>query len=239
MIKNRRLLASGCSFTDYYWPTWADILGEYFEDYCQVGIGGSDNATIARSIIKHAKPNDLVVIMWSSYDRWSFYVDGGYPMPKDQNNHWRHLGSLPLWDKEFCVKYYHKVERFQTTMDYIRLIDLHKDKVGYEVYHFSAFSLFCAETETNVDNKLVDIYNESLIDVENNFLISQPSLYEFKNEKHRYKVNKGDTHPLPLCHWDYTEQFIAPKLGVTLDSKHKDQISVINNSIMKGLYGTV
>lgn len=238
MIKNRRLLASGCSFTDYYWPTWADILGEYFLNYQQVGIGGSDNATVARSIIKHAKPDDLVIVMWTSYDRWSFYVEDGHPMPKDQNNHWRHLGSLPLWDKEFCLKYYHKVERFHTTMDYIKLIDCHKDKVGYEVYHFPAFPLFHAETESTVDPRLLDIYNNSLSDVENNFLTSQLSLKEFRDKKYPLlpKNKPGDTHPLPLCHWAYAEEFIAPKLDISFTSEHKDRIEIIHNNILNGKY---
>jgi hypothetical protein len=217
-----RLLASGCSATDYSWSTWADILGAEFPEYRQVGIGGADNAFIARSVIDHARPSDTVVVMWTSYDRWSFYIEEGYPMPKDANNHWRHIGSIARWDKQFFVKYYHQVERFQTTMDYIQLIDLHSKVVGYKVYHFSVFPLFLAETEKNVDPRLVEIYNK--YDIDNNYLTSVPSLIEFRKKNYNILVDGNNPHPTPMCHWDYTEQIIAPKLNIQLTQERKSSI---------------
>ena len=44
-----RLIVFGCSFTDYAWPTWADIiaydLGCEYENWAQ---GGGGNQQIAR-----------------------------------------------------------------------------------------------------------------------------------------------------------------------------------------------
>ena len=225
-----RLLASGCSFTDYYWTTWADIIGAEFAEYRQVGMGGADNATIARSIVSNARANDIVVIMWSSYDRWSFYVEEGHPMPKDLDNHWRHLGSLALWDKQFYVNYYHQVERFQTTMDYIQLVDLHSKLLGYTVYHFSAFPFFLAETEKTVDPRVVEIYNR--YNIKNNYLTTELSLEEFREQNYKLIIQgkdprypgSSDRHPTPLCHWDYAEQIIAPKLDIYLTQDRKSSI---------------
>jgi len=219
-----RLLASGCSFTDYHWTTWADVIGAEFQNYLQVGQGGCDNAFVARSIVSNARANDTVIVMWTSYDRWSFYSNKVNPLPKNANNHWRHLGSLVRWDKEFFVKYYHKVERFHTTMDYVQLIDLHSQSVGYTVYHFSAFPFFLAETEKIVDPRITEIYNKYEHDIKNNFLISLPSLSEFKEQNHNLIVNGNDTHPTPLCHWDYAEQIIAPKLNISLTQSRKPSI---------------
>ena len=237
-VKNSRLLASGCSYTSYCWSTWADILGQEFDSYSQVGIGGSDNATVARSIIKHAQPHDTVVIMWTSFDRWSFYNDDPWPMAnKDPNNHWRHLGSSALKSKEFVVNYYHPVERFQTTMDYIQLVDLHSKSVGYSAYHFTAFPLLCAEGESIDDPLLYEIYKR--FQINNNYLLDI-SLEMFRRENYNirpsHRYTKEDTHPTPLCQWDYAENIIAPKLGIELDqSKKSNIIKEHENLIQRGV----
>lgn len=217
-----RLLASGCSYTDYYWTTWANVLGAEFDEYQQVGQGGCDNAFIARSIVDNARPDDVAVVMWSSYDRWSFYSNKVTPLPKDANNHWHHIGSLALWDKQFYVKYYHQVERFQTTMDYVQLVDLHSQALGYTVYHFSAFPFFLAETEKNVNPKLIEIYNK--YSIKNNYLTCKVSLQEFRDQYHNILIKGNDPHPTPLCHWDYAEQIIAPKLNISLTQERKSSI---------------
>lgn len=217
-----RLLASGCSYTDYKWTTWADVLGNEFAEYCQVGQGGADNAFIARSIVNNARPGDTVIAMWTSYDRWSFYSDQVTPLPKNSNNHWQHIGSLALWDKYFFTKYYHQVERFQTTMDYIQLVDLHSQANNYTVHHFSAFPFFSAETDQVVNPETIDIYNR--YSISNNHLTNVLSLREYCDKHHNILIGGNDPHPSPACHWDYAEQVIAPILNLTLDNKFKQHI---------------
>jgi hypothetical protein len=236
-IKNGRLLASGCSYTSSCWSTWADILGRKFDSYCQLGIAGSDNATVARSIIKHAQPQDTVVILWTSFDRWSFYSDKPYVMAnKDKTNHWIHNGTSSLKSKEFIVDYYHPVERFQTTMDYIQLVDLHSKSVGYSAYHFTAFPLFGNAVEP-VDPLLPKIYKQ--VQINNNYLLDI-SLEQFKQENYdlqfSYRYAKNDVHPTPLCHWDYVENIIAPRLGIELDPSNKPGIiKEHENLIQRGI----
>jgi len=235
-IKNGRLLASGCSYTEYCWSTWADILGKEFSSYYQLGISGSDNATVARSIIKHARPQDTVVILWTSFDRWSFYSNEPFIMAnKDPNNHWIHTGTSSLKSKEFIANYYHPVERFQTTMDYIQLVDLHSKSVGYSAYHFTAFSLLPDDSESI--ETLCEIYKK--VQINNNYLLDiSLEVYRRKNYNldinHRYARN--DTHPTPLCHWDYVENIIAPRLGIELDPSNKPRIvKEHENLIQRGI----
>ena len=39
-----RFFAFGCSFTSYYWPTWADIIGQEFSDrYYNLAMCGAGN----------------------------------------------------------------------------------------------------------------------------------------------------------------------------------------------------
>lgn len=74
-----RLFTFGCSFTEYKWPTWADILGREFDYFENWGRTGAGNSFIFNSLIECAKRNnitkdDTVIIMWTSIareDRWT------------------------------------------------------------------------------------------------------------------------------------------------------------------------
>jgi hypothetical protein len=80
IMKNKRLFAFGCSFTNYKWPTWADILGcefDYFENWGQDGAG---NQYMFNSLIECNQQNkftkdDTVIICWTNVDREDRYTD--------------------------------------------------------------------------------------------------------------------------------------------------------------------
>ena len=75
-----RLFVFGCSFTNYEWPTWADLLGLEFDEYQNWGIPGIGNRAIAERLAEcHARntieKNDVVIIQWSSHIRHDWYKD--------------------------------------------------------------------------------------------------------------------------------------------------------------------
>ena len=75
----RRLYTFGCSFTQYFWPTWADILGQEFDYYENWGKLGGGNQFIFNSIIECSlrnklTPNDTVAIMWTNVTREDRYI---------------------------------------------------------------------------------------------------------------------------------------------------------------------
>lgn len=232
-----RLLTSGCSYTRHCWTTWAEILGQSFESFENLAYGGSDNASIARSIINKAQPGDTAVILWSGYDRWSFYKEDAIPTHSLDELHWNHVGCLMSVSKDFFVNYYHPIERFQTTMDYIQLVDLHSIANNYNVYHFSAFPFFLGEIHKEVDPRLVEIYRKYKI---NNNYLTDISLDEFTTAKYsstrpvvKHVYNKfGDSHPLPTAHWEYTEKIIAPKLKINLNNKQFSSIMIEEDNII-------
>ena len=76
----KRLYTFGCSFTNYKWPTWADILSkefEYFENWGRPGAGNSyiTNAVVEASIKNKFTKDDTIMIMWSSMTREDRYLD--------------------------------------------------------------------------------------------------------------------------------------------------------------------
>lgn len=88
-MNQSRLFTFGCSFTQYVWPTWADILGQEFQFYENWGLAGAGNQFIFNSIIEcnlrnKLQKNDTVIIMWTSITRIDRYI----------GHQWLHTGSL-------------------------------------------------------------------------------------------------------------------------------------------------
>jgi len=228
-----RLLTAGCSFTKHCWPTWADYLGKQYIWHKQIGFGGYDNSNIARSIIKFANPGDTVVVMWSGYDRWSFY---------DENqNEWIHNGWIGT-NKDFYTNHFSAIERFTTTMDYVSMVDLHSKQVGYDCFHFPAFNWFKAEKFSNVPFGLREIYDSySPNNIKNNFLLTK-SLLEYQEDNNEvfeitHKYIKKDTHPTPITHWNYLKQVIAKNIGINIDNTLESTVLEDQSKVLAGDIG--
>lgn len=91
--KYKRFFAFGCSFTNYIWPTWADIIGQDIEVYQNWGLPGAGNHYIFNSIMEcdtrhHFNQHDLVIVMWSAIEREDRY----------SNNKW--LTAVSIDDKK-------------------------------------------------------------------------------------------------------------------------------------------
>jgi len=83
----RRLFTFGCSFTQYEWPTWADLISDQFDEFYNWGLSGFGNLGIACSVaeadVRHKfTEDDTIIIMWTNCvreDRWlngSWYTKG-------------------------------------------------------------------------------------------------------------------------------------------------------------------
>jgi len=73
-----RVFAYGCSFTKYYYPTWADIIIRESQEGYNCGKLGSGNQLIANRIwetnaIKKFNKDDTIIIMWSNFFREDRY----------------------------------------------------------------------------------------------------------------------------------------------------------------------
>lgn len=132
----RRLFTFGCSFTYYYWPTWADLLGIDFDlhqNWAQQGLG---NQAIAERIAEcHVKNNftedDTVIVQWSSHLRHDYHNTNWRIYPREFS--WKTLGSVfseeneELYDKKwldifFCERSYfmHTLNQILLTQGFLR-----------------------------------------------------------------------------------------------------------------------
>jgi hypothetical protein len=83
LSKYKRFFAFGCSFTDYHWPTWADIIGKQIPYYENWGRMSGGNQFIFNSIIEcdakhHFNHDDLVIVMWTSIEREDRYLNNDW-----------------------------------------------------------------------------------------------------------------------------------------------------------------
>lgn len=77
---HNRLFVIGCSFTCWIWPTWADIIAKehphlVYYNFATGGCGNDYIFTMLNQITKEHNigEGDMVLIMWSSFNRSSFY----------------------------------------------------------------------------------------------------------------------------------------------------------------------
>ena len=138
----RRVFTFGCSFTNYLWPTWADILGkDYFmlQNWAWPGFG---NRAIAERIAEaHAKfritPDDLVIVQWTSHLRHDWLH---FRHPKTDYSHWRTKGSIyseqnvKFYGKEWMNTFWDEKAYYLHTLHNMMLVQGMLDGIGCEWY---------------------------------------------------------------------------------------------------------
>ena len=82
----KRLFTFGCSFTNYYWPTWADIISQDYDYFQNWGKIGGGNKFIYLSLVEcHQRnkftPDDTIMLMWSSQAREDRYIKDEWYTP--------------------------------------------------------------------------------------------------------------------------------------------------------------
>jgi hypothetical protein len=232
-IKNKRLFTFGCSFTEYIWPTWADILGqqhEYFENW---GMAGAGNLYIFNSIIEANQRHkftkeDTVIIMWSGLNRVDYY----------HTNNWCPQGGEFVFDKTDITGYevinYAYIDAviklFEATgMNYkmLSLAGFTKKGKVYDLYRSSIdeitnYPYNFGKKIINVDkNKIQKTYYYNLI--ENNYNrnkgLSWPNFDKFFFDPD-LKLDKNIKLEIEKCMENFTQGFKLMRNGVEFRDYH-------------------
>lgn len=81
--KFKRFFVIGCSFTEWYWPTWANIISRdnphlEFHSFAKAGQGNAYISTILNQLTytHNLCETDLVGVMWSTFHRIDYYTSG-------------------------------------------------------------------------------------------------------------------------------------------------------------------
>lgn len=146
-LKNKRLFTFGCSFTQYIWPTWADILGRQFEYFENWGLAGAGNLYIFNSIIEANQrhtftSDDTIVIMWSGLTRVDYYHTNSWA-PQGPEYEFNNID--PTGYEIINYAYIHAIKELfdRSGLNYkmISLTPLPKDSKIYKLYKSSIDSV--------------------------------------------------------------------------------------------------
>jgi len=220
--KYKRLFAFGCSFTRYYWPTWADILSQDIPYYENWGWGGAGNLYISNAIMEaHNRhkftKDDLIVVMWSQKGREDRYV----------NNEWMVTPGAMLEERygtEWIKKFYddrgaaiRDLALIQSTQLYLDTLDT--DWINMSINSFANGDLDKIKKEApqymdkreDWNDVIIDLHKGNISNLLKNqdvikcykdvFLKLPPSVFNLLQDTKEYKArgrpNHGDGHPTP------------------------------------------
>jgi hypothetical protein len=110
-----RLYTFGCSYTYFYWPTWADFLSLNYDYHENWGYAGLGNRAIAERLAEcHARnlidKDDTVIVQWSTHLRYDWHnptpIKGNYGWQTNGNvyNRWNQDIFTSQLLKTFCTE---------------------------------------------------------------------------------------------------------------------------------------
>lgn len=214
-----KFLAFGCSFTDYAWPTWADIIARdqptwHYENW---GLGGGGNQAIARRVLYRCRseplaPDDLVIVQWSSWCREDRF----------QVSRWiseGNVASAPYYGRDFALRYWSpENDAINTLQARVSTEQLLGKNLAYQM----------AMTPDDVVNRGT-VYNsdrcqwvKSQLTACDEFPAAWPALEGLAT----------DGHPDPLQWMTWVETKIYPRLGLTLKQETRDMVMEIQEYAM-------
>lgn len=122
-----RLFVLGCSFSNYAWPTWADMLGlnfNEFENWAYPGLG--NRALLERLselfVTKNLNSQDTIIIQWTSHLRNDWHSTD---RRHNTNVGWKTSGSLfnninsKLYTKEWIRNFWDESSYIMHSLNYI------------------------------------------------------------------------------------------------------------------------
>jgi hypothetical protein len=214
-----KFLAFGCSFTDYAWPTWADIIARdqptwHYENW---GLGGGGNQAIARRVLYRclAEPlaeDDIVILQWTSWCREDRF----------QTSRWVSEGnvvSAPYYGAEFAERYWTAENDAINTLQARHSTELALGKnLKYQM----------AMTPDDVMGRPT-LYSSDRC----GWVRSQlRACDEFEAAWPALEGLAEDGHPDPLQWMTWVETRIYPRLGLTLRPETRDSVLELQDYIM-------
>lgn len=220
--KYKRFFAFGCSFTDYNWPTWANIIEREIPESYIYAKPGAGNFYIFQALMEatlHHKINkdDLVMIMFSNVTREDRFT---------RDRGWITSGNLIYqneYDHDFLRKYLCEHGYLMRDANLIHGCRMTLDAIGCDYELMSMVPIDSAESNNKrIRNVayILDFYEDTLSKL-------KPSVMEvvFDNDwnsrpnRPTYKASwaKGmykDNHPSPLEHLEYLQK-IYPDIKIS------------------------
>jgi hypothetical protein len=247
-MPKRRLFTFGCSFTYFYWPTHADILGAQFDELHNWGLSGLGNRAICERLsecVLHTEftEQDVIIIQWTDFHRYDWHSPGNF----GEFCNWRSGGNI--WSKPVEIEWIKDTwNEFSYTMHSMNHINLGVNLVKNlpcKVYHTSMI-----DYKPLIKNTAFEQYSKIITD---EWLTDFTSFLQQKNYKgveHRQsffddvvkrRVPKTfiDHHPTPILYIQWLEEVLKTNIDNPLANKIRstewNYIDSCSNQLQKDL----
>lgn len=250
VTKPKRLLAFGCSFTEYRWPTWCDILAYDLDvPLFNFGLAGAGNEYIANLIFQFHnlygfKENDLVMVQWSGLLR----EDRFYP----RYNNWILPGQIHSATRFFTDDFKSKYVSYSNCMiKQFALMQAVLELLNYNTIFLNVYNynVPCERHEKHTKRKIRTIYETLLNNIEPSFvdiLWRGDIQRKIHANQHKFGVMFKEAHPSPLEHFSYINHVLSHnfknetvdkiyEIDRTLNSIIKNDIRYDSNNIFSGM----
>ena len=224
-----RLFTFGCSLTRYHWPTWADILGQSFEEYQNWGNRGAGNAQIMQRFSECLAKNDLtpddtVIIQWTDYHRFDYHI-----WDEEAHETWYPGGSLfanveadptkgflvsKVWSEDSYKM--HSFNYINAAVHMARnarcrvLMTISTDfRPDLNTNKFKPYRKFLQNTFW-LDN---DMYDWLCATYDKRLKFYGAKIGDMSEEKFM------DYHPTPIMHYQWLKERVSTKLGIQIDKE--------------------
>jgi len=158
-----RLFTFGCSFTSYSWPTWADIVGQEFDQFQNWGRTGAGNSFIFHSVVECNKrqnlnKHDTVIIMWTGICREDRYTKKrGWITPGSIYNQFE-------YPQEYVEKFVDYTGCLLRDLSYVSAVRQMLDAIGC-TYYFLSMTPFDIYDDGrgwrfDIDSRILDLYHD-------------------------------------------------------------------------------
>jgi hypothetical protein len=198
----KRLYTFGCSFTHFFWPTWADILGSTYDHYENWACSGYGNRAIVERLSECITHNDItaddtIIIQFTDFHRHDIHQQG---IEHNNISNWRLGGNI--WVKEIEMEW---VKDFWSESSY--------------VYHSCNFIHLALSLLKTLPCKY---YITSMIDLRPDIERLHPGYMKLFNDDIEWKQDfvsfcqqekyQGIKHKQRV--WDPTIKKLVPKIGI-------------------------
>lgn len=233
----RRFFVFGCSFTNYKWPTWADILYNQAQhlEYYNYGLGGAGNLQIMTKL-SHANQkfkfnkNDLIGVMFTSFNREDRWINGS----------WLSLGNIynqNVYPEDWVMNFADPTGYIIRDMAVIDMTTNYLKNLSCDSFVLASYPLddslenIAGQFEKNMVEQLYKNYDALIKSIP----VYHGLIQDLKDQNigHRYHNTDGkffhDTHPTPTEHLKYMRASgfnLGPSADQYADKKTKELLTL-------------
>jgi len=224
-----RFFSFGCSYTEYFWPTWANILSHTFKqqgiecyNFGEAGVGNSYIFSTMLKVDHHYKftSDDIIMVVWSSWNREDRWLK--------KTNNWSNRGNVlnsPDYSDHFTENYWcleHDIIK--------NITDIVAAQRLFNISFQGKKPLF----EQIPVNKEVLVNKSDPLFAEFINYAGIPSVNTINNDKNNI-MQFIDGHPWPLDYLYFVQNAICSSLNITLEPSTTEWVHQIQNKMVTDL----